>query len=84
MSKDKFDDRVTRIQADRLCVALGMKKGTYIPREMIERMKDAKIGEKLTIAGTEVIVSPSLRGVAILVSQKIKASEVKVDKQRRA
>ena len=33
--------------------------------------------------GKEVVISPSIRGVAILVSQKIKDAEVKVDKQRR-
>lgn len=64
-------DKIMRIQADKLCEQLGYAPGTYIPRDILEKISKAQFKDELFINRKPVIVSPSMYAIAKLLLSKI-------------
>lgn len=65
------DDKVIRIQADKLCELIGLPKGSYIPRSTIELIAKSKLLTVVNINGRDIKVTPSLIAVAQVILGKI-------------
>lgn len=64
-------DKVLRIQADKLAELLKLKPGTYLKKDMIRKVAEAKCGEIVVVNGVEVIVLPSAIGLANVILNKV-------------
>lgn len=63
---------VIRVQGDKLCLMIGVKPGSKIPKDVLDRILKANLGETITICNREVMVSASMKAlVDILVGKNV-------------
>ena len=63
------EEKIMRIQADKLCVYLGYEAGTKIPEYMIKII--AGPSEFVIVDGKEVKITPQMRALAGILLEKI-------------
>ena len=70
MSTNNIRRSVVRIQSDKLCLMLGVRMETNIPRDVLEVLRDASLGSAVTVCNKEVVVSAGIKAlVGILISK---------------
>ena len=67
----RHDDKVIRIQGDKLCESLGLAKGTKIDLELIRKIATSNFGETIRVEGRDVKLSMHMIGVAKILLEKI-------------
>ena len=67
----RHNDKVTRIQGDKLCGYLGLEPGTKIELDVIKQIATATFGESIILDGKEVKLSMHMIGVAKILLEKI-------------
>ena len=61
---------VIRVQGDKLCLMIGVKPGSKIPKDVMDRILKANLGETITICNREVIVSASMKVLVEILAGK--------------
>jgi len=64
-------DKIIRIQANKLNVALNMPINTYIPNDDIKAISMANVGETIIVKGHKVLITMSIKGIAQILLSKI-------------
>jgi len=64
------EEKIIRIQADKLCGYLGLEAGTKIPEYLIDLI--SRPGEYVILDGKEIRVTPTMRGIATIIMEKIR------------
>lgn len=67
----RHDDKVIRIQGDKLCESLGFAAGTKIDLDLIRKIATAKFGDIVQVEGRDVKLSMHMVGVAKILLEKI-------------
>ena len=67
----RHDDKVIRIQGDKLCDYLGLPAGTKIELKTIKQIATATFGESITLDGKEINLTMHMIGVAKILLEKI-------------
>ena len=67
----RHNDKVIRVQGDKLCGYLGLEPGTKIELDVIKQIATATFGESIILDGKEVKPSMHMIGVAKILLEKI-------------
>ena len=67
----RHNDKVIRIQGDKLCGYLGLEPGTKIELKTIKQIATATFGDSITLDGKEVKLSMHMIEVAKILLEKI-------------
>ncbi len=70
----RHDDKVIRIQGDKLCESLGYEPGTKIKLETIKQIATATFGDTIILDGKEIKLTMHMIGVAKILLEKIEAT----------
>ena len=70
MPKSGVRRGVIRVQGDKLCLMIGVKPGSKIPKEVLDRILKASLGEKIIVCDKEVVVSASMKALVEILNGK--------------
>lgn len=71
MSVQNVRHGVMRAQGDKLCVMMGLKPGTNIPRNVFDMITETQIGEKIVVFGdTPIVVTASMKALVSILTGK--------------
>lgn len=65
------NERITRIQADRLAKELGFPPNTFFEKEELNTLKNAEFGKEFIFRGKTVTISPTMKAMANIILEKI-------------
>lgn len=69
---NKREDAVIKIQADNLCIQLGLEPGTYLDLKLIREVASKKSLEIIKVNGKEIKVSLQATSLAGILLEKLK------------
>ena len=67
----RHDDKVIRIQGDKLCESLGLPAGTKIELDLIRKIATSQFGDVIQMNGKDIKLSMHMVGVAKILLEKI-------------
>lgn len=70
MNRNSIRDNVIRIQGDKLAIMLGMKPGVKVPKDVIDMISRASLGDSITIGGNAYVVSASMKSLVEILTGK--------------
>lgn len=72
MTETSVDNKVIRIQGDKLCTMIGLKPGTKIDRKVLDALAAAELGDVVRVGTRDVtVISPSIQVLAQILIDKI-------------